>query len=230
MPDRRRLEAGLRRQLDALGARAPAGWKVGLTSGAARDSMGEGFRPFGYILSDRVFDSGARIPLSGLRSPGIENELCFRLGRVLEGQVSRGQVLEAVASVAPAFELIERRLPPGAGNADHIADNLAQWGIVVGEERQFDWERFSFSGLAVTLHRDGEAVQHVAAAGHIDDHFSSIAALAAQLARCDHCLEAGARIITGSFTKQAVTGPCRYEGDFDAGAVQGLGQVVMEYV
>lgn len=230
MPDRRQLEAGLQRQLDALGADAPAGWKVGLTSGAARDSMGEGFRPFGHIRADRVFDSGARIPLAGLRTPGIENELCFRLGRVLEGQVSRRQVLDAVASVAPAFELIERRLPADAGPVEHLADNLAQWGIVVGEERQLDWERSPFSGLAVALRRDGETVQRVAAAGHIDDHFSSIAALAAQLARCDQCLQAGARIITGSFTKQAVTGPCRYEGDFDAGAVQGLGQVVMEYV
>ena len=43
-------------------------------------------------------------------------------------------------------------------------------------------------------------------------------------------MDAGARIITGSFTKQAVAGPCRYEGDFDVGAAQGLGQVVMEYV
>ena len=65
MSDRQQLEAGLQRQLDALGDRAPAGWKVGLTSGAARDSMGEGFRPFGHILPDRVFDSGARIPLAG---------------------------------------------------------------------------------------------------------------------------------------------------------------------
>lgn len=230
MPDRQQLEAGLQRQLDALGDRAPAGWKVGLTSGAARDSMGEGFRPFGHILSDRVFDSGARIPLAGLQTPGIENELCFRLGGALEGPVSRRQVLDAVASVAPAFELIERRLPAGAGQVAHLADNLAQWGIVVGEERQLEWDRSQFPAIAVAMRREGEEVQRVAAAGHIDDHFASIAALAAQLARFDRCLDAGARVITGSFTKQAVVGPCRYEGDFDVGGVQGLGQVVMEYV
>ena len=229
MAERRPLEAGMRRQLDALGAGAPAGWKVGLTSGAARDSMGEGFRPFGHIRSDRVFDNGASIPFAEFRTPGIENELCFRLGRTLEGPVSRQQVLDAVASVAPAFELIERRLPRGAGQAEHIADNMAQWGIVVGEETTFDWERFPFSTIAVTLHRDGEAVQRVAADGHIDDHFASIAALAAQLAAFGRRIESGARIITGSFTKQAVASPCRYEGDFDAGEAQGLGRVVMEY-
>ena len=229
MPNRRQLEAGLQRQLDALGTRSPGGWKVGLTSGAARDSMGEGFRPFGYILSDRVFESGVRIPLAGMRSPGIENELCFTLGQALQGGVGRRRVLDAVATVAPAFELIERRLPPGASGVDHIADDLAQWGIVVGEGRQLDWERFPFSAIAVNLIRDGEAVQRVAAAGHIDDHFASIAALATQLAPFGRGIEAGARIITGSFTKQAVAGPCRYEGDFDAGEARGLGRVVMEY-
>ena len=221
MPDRRQLEAGLRRQLEALGDGAPAGWKVGLTSGAARDSMGAGFRPFGHIRAERVFDSGACIPLAGIRNPGIENELCFRLSRVLEGQVNRSQVLDAVESVAPAFELIERRLPPRASQAEHIADNLAHWGIVVGEERRCDWTRFPFRDLAVTLHLDGKAVQTVAADGHIDDHFASIAALAAQLAAFGRRIEAGARIITGSFTKQAVTRPCRYEGDFETGGLQG---------
>ena len=233
MPERGQLEAGFRHQLDALGDRAPAGWKVGLTSGAARDSMGEGFRPFGHIRSDRVFDSGVCIPLADLRSPGIENEFCFRLGRLLEGPVSRREVLDAVESVAPAFELIERRLPPGAGSAALIADNLAQWGIVVGEERRLDWERFPFSAVAVSLSRDGEAVQRVAADGHIDDHFASIVALAAQLAAFGRRIEAGARIITGSFTKQAVAGPGCYEGDFDAGEARwpssDLGRVVMEY-
>ena len=53
------LYAGLERQLVALAGRKNAGWKVGLTSGQARDSMGAGFRPFGYILSERVFSSGA---------------------------------------------------------------------------------------------------------------------------------------------------------------------------
>ena len=43
------LYAGLERQLVALAGRKNAGWKVGLTSGQARDSMGAGFRPFGYI-------------------------------------------------------------------------------------------------------------------------------------------------------------------------------------
>ena len=38
------------------------GWKVGMTSGGSRDAMGAGVRPFGYVLDERVLNSGARIP------------------------------------------------------------------------------------------------------------------------------------------------------------------------
>ena len=59
-------DEGLRRQLANLGDRLVAGWKIGLTSGIARDSMGQGFRPFGYILADRVFASGCCNPACAL--------------------------------------------------------------------------------------------------------------------------------------------------------------------
>jgi len=50
------LLAGLQGQLDTLrlwerSGDSLAGWKVALTSGNARDLMGPGFRPFGYVLA-----------------------------------------------------------------------------------------------------------------------------------------------------------------------------------
>ena len=229
MTDQRAIDDGLRRQLAALGDRHIAGWKVGLTSGSARDSMGAGFRPFGYILPERVFTSGSSIPLAGIASPGIENELCFTLGRALEGDVGRREVLDAVDAVSPAFELNERRIGRNAPHAERLADGLAQWGIVVGAPRQLDWERFAFESIAVTLRCDGDLVDTVAAVGHIDDHFESLAALARQLWRFGRRIDAGARVITGSFTKHTVAGPSLFEGDFDAGDVAGIGQVAVEY-
>ena len=210
------LRDGLARQLARLGARAGAGWKVGLTSGIARDSMGAGFRPFGHILPERVFASGSAIPLAEFERVGVENELCFRLGAPLEGAVCRADAMVAVASVAPAFEINEQRLGRDASSAERLADNLNQWGVVVGEERRLDWRRFDFQALRVVLRRDGEAVETVAARGHIDDHFDSIAALARQLDRFGRSLDAGARVITGSYTRQSVTGPGCWRGDFGA--------------
>ncbi len=208
------LDDGLRRQLARLGERSIAGWKVGLTSGKSRDAMGQGFRPFGYILRERVHRSGAVLSLGGFGRVGVENEMCFRIGATLRGEVERSDVLAAVDAVMPAFEINEPRLGADASQADRLADNLSQWGIVVGEAQRLDWRNFDFSALEVALARDGVVVETVAAQGHIDDHFESIAALARQLHRFDRALEAGSLVITGAFARQAVTAAARWEGDF----------------
>ena len=229
-PSQEELDEGLRRQLEVLGERKPAGWKVGLTSGAARDSMGPGFRPFGFILPERVFPSGARIERAGIQTPGVENEFCFTIGRQLGADASRDAAIAAVESVCAAFELNERRLGPNATTADRLADDLSQWGIVVGEPRVLDWNAYPFTEVSVRLSLDGGEIENVAAAGHIDDHFDSLAALARQLARFGRSLEPGHRVITGSFGKHAVTQTCRLDGDFDAGKAKGIGQVSVEFV
>ena len=208
------LAEGLRRQLENLADRPVAGWKVGMTSGRSRDSMGEGFRPFGYILSERVFPSGAELPLARFDRVGVENELCFRIGAALRGDAARDDVAAAVATVAPAFEINEQRLPAGATITERLADDLNQWGVVVGDERRLDWLNFDFQGLRVELSRNGEVVETVAAAGHIDDHLASIAALARQLDRFGRTLAAGAKVITGAYTRQSVAGESRWRGDF----------------
>lgn len=229
-PSQAELDEGLRRQLDVLGEREVAGWKVGLTSGGARDSMGPGFRPFGFILPERVFPSGAKIERAGITTPGVENEFCFTMGRQLGADATRDDAIEAVESVCAGFELNERRLAAGATTADRLADDLSQWGIVVGEPRVFDWRSFTFADVSVRLSLDGSELENVAAAGHIDDHFDSLAALARQLARFGRALEPGNRVITGSFGKHAVTEACRLDGDFDAGKAKGIGQVSVEFV
>ncbi|OLT14686.1 hypothetical protein BJF78_17845 [Pseudonocardia sp. CNS-139] len=78
------LDQGEQAQLAVLArwveqGRTRAGWKVGLTSGAVRDSFGEGVRPFGFILRERVFESGATVGLGQMSRPGLEMELCFRI-------------------------------------------------------------------------------------------------------------------------------------------------------
>ena len=224
-PKARDLYAGLSRQLETLESKLAAGealggWKVGLTSGQARDSMGAGFRPFGYVLESRVFASGATIDLDAFGSVGVENECCFTIGRELAGEVSRDAVIDAVESVAPGFEINERRLPANAPPQERLADDLSQWGIVAGSPREV--AGIDFESLVVTLARDGEAVETVAARGHIEDHFASIAALTAQLSRFDRSLLPGQRVITGSFGRCPVTAPSRWSGDFgsDLGVVE----------
>ena len=221
------LRRGLERQLEALAAHEGAGrrlggWKVGLTSGRARDAMGRGFRPFGYLLADRILQSPAEMTLNELHHGSVENELCFTLAGDLRGAPERADVVAALGGVAPAFEVVEQRLPPTADAADRLADNLSQWGIVTGAFRPVDWNAFDFAGLRVTLSLDGEPVETVAADGHIDDHVDSIAALVHLLNAFDRGLRPGDRVITGSYTRQRADRPGRWTGDFgpDLGTVK----------
>ena len=207
-------EAGLRRQLESLGGREVGGWKVGLTSGSSRDAMGVGFRPFGHVLAERVLESEAEIPLHQFDAVGVENELCFHIGATLGGKITRAEAAAAVEAVSPAFEINEPRLTGQASVVERLADNLSQWGIVVGQPVLLDWSTFDFSALEVCLRQNGEHVETVAAAGHIDDHFESIAALVRQLSRFDRVLAAGAKVITGAYTRQRVAEAGRWEGDF----------------
>jgi len=60
--------------------------------------------------------------------------------------------------------------------------------------------------------------------GHIDDHFESLATLARELAKFDRGLKGGQRVITGSFTRQSVREPARWEADFGP-----LGRVAIRF-
>ncbi len=200
------------------------GWKVGLTSGQSRDAFGAGIRPFGNVLKQRIFASGAHIPVADIPNLGLETELCFRIGARLAGaDVTATQARSAVAAVMPAFELNQKRTDGGAGNGVRAADNLSQWGIVIGQELALA-SAPDLASIVVTQHLDDALQETVHAAGHIDDHFASLASLAVELSKFGLALEAGMHVITGAFTRSNNAGPGTYVGRFS-----GLGEVAVTF-
>lgn len=224
------LDEALRLQLAVAdrfvaGGDRVGGWKVGLTAGGTRDMMGEGFRPFGYVLERQVFSSGAEIDLGRMLNCGIEPELSVVVGSELSGCPSVDEVRAAVRGVAPAFELNELRVP-GGRDADHatlVADGLGNWGIVVGDV--VPMEALS-DGLTVSLFRDGERVaRETAGVWPIDDPFLSVSRLVALLDRFGRRLEAGQTVITGSFATLRVQGPSEWRAEFE-----GVGNASVRFV
>lgn len=194
----------------AAGDRA-GGWKLGLTSGSSRDAFGPGIRPFGHILESRIFSTGAQLArFDGMR---LENELCFTLASPLAGEaVTAAQARAAVTNVAPAFEINQQRLTGFADQGLRVAENLSQWGIVVGAG--IDISRIDdLDAIEIALAWDDEVVERVAACGHIDDHFGSIARLARELSEHGREIGAGDRIITGAYTRHSAE-PGRWRGIF----------------
>lgn len=191
------------------------GWKLGMTSGASRDVFGAGVRPFGFILQKRIFTSGTTLTCSTLGKAGIENELCFTMSANLGADASREDAIAAIEVVAPAFEINQRRIGGPTSPGMRIADNLSNWGLVIGTSIPVPED---LTGFTVVLNNTDkpeatEEIDRVTAQGHIDDHFSSIAKLARVLAEQGLSLRAGDRVITGAFTRTPLT-PGHYTGSF----------------
>ena len=195
------------------------GWKIGMTSGASRNAMGDGIRPFGFILASRVKTAADTLSVAQLHRGQVENELCFLIGTELGANATPASARQAVASVLPAFEINQKRLPPDAPPGLRVADDLSNWGIAIGEPIPAP---SNLADLTVTLSGlDGE-IESVASSGHIDDHYESLAILARSLADYGHNLMPGQYVITGAYGKTPFA-PGKYTGHFD----QGIGEVTI---
>ncbi len=203
-------------QGEALG-----GWKVGLTSERARSALGVDERPFGHVLASRVQKSGAHLAPGEISRPSIEPEMCFTIGRRIQGdRVSRDEIAGSVARVAAGFELNERR--PGSARPDFCAmvtDCLAQWGIVDGEGVELA-KAGDLGAVRCTLARDGEQVYTGLSRDELDDHLDSLSRLVAGLSAHGRALEPGQRVITGAFARFAAEPGQHWRADYE-----GIGRV-----
>jgi 2-keto-4-pentenoate hydratase len=211
MPDdwRGRLSAadGYRVQLAILRRRiaegdTQVGWKVGLTSAAMRAQWGVPEPCFGYLVRSGHLRSGARLAFDGLMAPGIENELCLTLGETLRGpRVTADQARRAVAMVEPALEIVEVRGDFAGDLPLAMADNAQQRHFVTGEAVPFD-VRVPLERATVDV-RFGDTPRAQASGAEVmGSPIESIAWLANKLAEFDLALEAGMRVMSGSFTRQ----------------------------
>lgn len=195
-----------------------AGWKVGMTSGANRDGMGVGYRPFGHILQSRVFSSGDSVPAIGSYPIQLEPEIGLVLGTPLGGtDVTTDEARRAVKSLHAAFEINEFRLPGGSGSPLVVADNLANWGLVLGAPVEVVSEPES---TPVAVRKNSDQVNLVSADGLMDSPYLSLARLCRTLAGFGRSLEAGQVVLTGSFSHDVVENGDRWEARFvDLGGV-----------
>ncbi len=198
------------------------GWKVGLTSGNARDRMGKDFRPFGYVLQSRIFQSGTTVPVAKIVNCAVEPELCLIIGSPLRGAaVDVAEAKAAVRAVAPAFELNQRRVGPDGGQALLLADGLAQWGIVVGPEAPV---RDNLVETTVEFYCDEQLVETKTPGATMDDPYLSLSRLCRLLHKYGFGLEPGQPVITGAFCHHAVRRPGTYRTVFS-----GTGEVSVRF-
>lgn len=195
------------------------GWKVGLTARSIREQFGLPEPVFGVLYEKGRWPSGREWPLDTLTRPGWENELCLTMGKSLRGpDISLEAARNAVATVAPAMEIIETRGPNAIeGFNSMVADNGQQRAFVVGDEIPFDPSRHDLGKASVEVFIDGAPQDKAFGSAVMESSpIASIQWLANQLAKYGRTLEAGQAVMTGSFTRQfPIDRPLTAEARFD---------------
>ena len=215
------MEEGYRVQMELLALELQSGerqtgWKVGLTAKAIQQQVGVHERVFGHLLESSELPSGTVLKSPDLIQPHFENELCVILGESLRGPgVTIAQARTAISGVAPAVEVVEHRGDTGGDLPLALADNAEQKFFITGPVTSPLPPGLELVETGLEIWIDGVLVEK--AGGHevMEGPEGSVAWLANRLAEFGRTLEAGNKVITGSFTRQypGVAGQ-RYEARF----------------
>lgn len=181
---------------------AQAGWKVGLTAAAMRAQWGIPEPCFGVLMRSGHLRSGTCITLDSLIAPGIENELCITVGETLRGpDVTPERARRAISSIEPALEVVEVRGDFSADLPLAMADNAQQKAFVTGEAVTVD-ASFTLADTLLGLQLGNAPLVRATGAEVMGGPEHSIAWLANRLDAFGLALEAGQRVMSGSFTRQ----------------------------
>lgn len=181
------------------------GYKIALTSQAMQQMVGVNHPLAGAIFGSVVQPGGGRVRLSEFVRIGLEFEIAVKLKQSL-GPRSGGHdidsVAEAVAAVAPAFELVEDR------HADYdnidayslIAENCWNAGVIVGDFTD-NYDVATFADTATSLKLNGTAVDQSIVGDAMGHPFAVVAWVANLLLDQGRQLESDMIVMTGSSMK-----------------------------
>jgi len=201
-----RIANGMKRQLAARREKlaagdAPLGWKVGLSTPAAKEAIKTTAPMVAYTLRSAFVRSGETVSLRGWVKPVAEAEIAVHIGRDLDGEADDASVRSAIAALGPAIELIDVPAQPTAETLEEVlATGMFQRHVVLGPA---DASRAGggVAGLESRLSRNGSVIAQTddpeANTGKVIDIVRHVADM---LAACGQQLRAGEVIIAGSIT------------------------------
>ncbi|NNF77801.1 MAG: hypothetical protein HKN05_07200 [Rhizobiales bacterium] len=177
-----------------------AGRKIALSSKTMQEMVGIDQPVAGAFFTNDVHSSPATIKLSDFRHMGVEFELAMELNRDVppgEGMFTAQTSAAVIASVKPAFELIEDK------DADYsdldvltmMADNAWCAAVVLGDEIA-GWRDLDLGNIASEVRQSG--VEPEAANTGAADPLNSLAWVLNHFAGRGVILRKGEHIITGS--------------------------------
>jgi 2-keto-4-pentenoate hydratase len=156
-----RVLSGMRKQLDARAARInagakPLGWKAGFGAPAALEGFKLAGPLSGYMLTEGLVISGARVSLQGWIKPVAEPEVAIWFGKDISSASDLQDNGSAIKGIGPAIELADLDTPP-ADVAEILAGNIYHRHVILGA---CDTTRAGarIDGLTCEVTRNGEAL------------------------------------------------------------------------
>ena len=156
--DAYRISLHLLKSREAAGERV-IGKKIGVTSKPVQDMLDVRQPDLGFLTDAMQVADGAQVSLAGvgLIQPRAEGEIAFMLKADLQGPgVTREQVLDATAWVAPCFEIVDSRIRDWKIRIqDTVADNASCGIFVIGAQRT-EPRALDLAAAAMQMHKNGQ--------------------------------------------------------------------------
>ncbi|PWC39769.1 fumarylacetoacetate hydrolase family protein [Azospirillum sp. TSO35-2] len=195
-------------------------WKVGASAPDAEPSSAP-------IHAETLFFEVAELPAAMFHVIGIEAEIVYRLNSDLPARDTpwtREEVLDAIGSVHPAFEICDTRFATygSQGPFAALADQGNHGALIVGPATA-DWRAIDPVRQPLTLDIDGERKVDVVGGNKAGDPIRLLAWLANVGARPFGGLHAGDTVTTGSCTGTLFIQP----GSHAVADFPGLGRIAL---
>lgn len=194
-------------QLPQVAGQRIVGWKIAATGQAGQAHIHVDGPLAGRILSSFVVEEGAALSLAGNRMRVVEPEFAFRIGRNLPPRTAPYTVLEvldAVASLHPAFEVPDSRFAEftRAGEAQLIADDACCGPFLFGPAAPALWREVDLRAQVVRGSVSNTQGSHLIREGEgraaLGDPRVALTWLANQLSALGITLEADQFVSTGT--------------------------------
>lgn len=217
LDDAYRIQLALIDRRVATGERQ-IGWKVGLTAKVIQEQFGFHEPVFGCVLE--THPTGYSFGATELIQPGFETELCVRLGRDLDNEITLEQVRAAIDVIQPSFEIIETRGDIMNQISLALADNAQQRSVVVGRPVYLVPET-ALELVTARVQLNGKEVALGSGAAVLGNPLNSVTWLARKLEQYGRRIRSGDIIMTGSFVRQFPLS----RGDVAIAEFSGIGRV-----
>jgi 2-keto-4-pentenoate hydratase len=195
-----RVRRGMATQLEARrraleGGAESLGWKIGLNVAAAQKRAGISAPVVGFLTDATRLPSGATYAIGGGTKVVVEPEVAVRLAAALGAEADREQASGAIASLAPALEVVDMDRDIADIEAV-LAGDIFHRAVVLGEESAAR----SLEGVVARVSRAGREEERVEAAQATGDVVDVVLHVARFLAAHGAALQAGEVIICGAMT------------------------------